>query len=156
MALWCLFNSGQNTEHENTKKYTKLNFSSKICTKKYKIQEIQNWVSGTCHPSASSLPRAFYFHGKPTKPTCLVNVTANLSMTWQTWPLASQTHHMTLPCLVNIVHMSHVQWSYIVSTIKCTTRKGPCVFHTLTNCINEMSQFWCAQQVFIFFGSHSY
>ena len=33
---------------------------------KHKTQaQIQNWVPGTCHPSTSSLPRAFYFHGKP-------------------------------------------------------------------------------------------
>ena len=68
-------------KYENTKKCTKYKLLLKN-TEKLEIHEIQNWVSGTCHPSDSSLPRAFYFHGKPSKPPCQGNVTANLSMTW--------------------------------------------------------------------------
>ena len=43
--------------------YRAQNTIYKKCELGAKIQEIQNWVSGTCHPSTSTL-RAFYFHGK--------------------------------------------------------------------------------------------
>ena len=119
----------QITQTQNTNKNTKLGlmyFSSKIQYQFTKHEKVQNQVPGTCHPSTSSLPRAFYFHGKQSQHVKEIYSfdMVHLSMTWHTpnrhvkticffghgtivndmahLTFAPQTHSMALPCLVKM------------------------------------------------------